>query len=257
MTTVFATIISDDGWKQKLALPLMRSSRYFHPEIPFRIFDLEHIMTLDSQYYHGIMDAKAILGEHLSKEFEHVVIFDADQILSATLTELLTEYYDVAAPRNRSDHHSVHMESNLDLFQVAGQVSKADYCNAGIISCRKPSFFTEWKLLNQQVRRFDLDQGTFNMLAYNGHYQMKMLDPPESPYYYGVANSWGQVTPWDSWKNITLEDGKLYLSNIYNQIKQVKVLHKAGSGRMAEATEKFTRDLFQPEVYDFLIAIST
>jgi hypothetical protein len=249
---VFATLVSDAEWEHKSAIPLQRSAHYFQPDIPFQIHYFHDIQSYDPASWHGIMDAKAILGEHLAKDFEQIVIFDADQLVVATLDEILLDDYDIAAVRNRSDHNTVHLDPNVHWFQVEGMVNLAQYMNIGIVSCRHRTFFTEWKHLNQQVRRFDLDQGTFNMLAYNGHYRAKMLDPPEAPYYYGVANSWGEKTPWDSWKTIALEDNKLYMNNIYGTKKHVKVLHKAGSGRMAAAADKFTADLFQSDVYDYL-----
>lgn len=254
---VLATLVSDSQWKQKLANPLQRSAHYFHPNIPFQIHYLADIQAYDPASFHGIMDAKAILGEHLAREFQHVVILDADQLITATLDEILVEDYDIAAARNRSDHHTVHLDPNVHWFQVEGLVSQAQYMNAGIVSCRQSTFFSEWKSLNQTVRRFDLDQGTLNMLAYNGQYRVKMLDPPEATYYYGVANSWGQRTPWDSWNDIVLENDQLFMNNIYGDKKQIKILHKAGSGRMSEATAKFTADLFQPAVWDFLVRISS
>jgi len=257
---VSATFATTNEWLNSCALPLAKSLQYFHPEVPFIIYGPNEIQRLRQQYsYADIGNIKAIIGKELSRIYSLVILFDADSIVTAKLDEVFQNDYDVAGVRNHSDHGSVHMETNLDLFQVQGLVSKAQYMNAGLIACRNARFFDEWDILNQRLipPRFDLDQGSLNIVAYSGEFKVKMLDPPEVPYYYGVANSWGDRTSWDSWKTINLHDNLLSMKNKFGQEKYIKILHKAGSGRNCPPGNKFSSDLFKPEVYEFIRRISS
>jgi len=251
---IFTTFVTDNEWREKCAVPLENSLRYFHPEIPFKTFSLDALRELYPSI--SIGNAKAFIGKTLSEQFSLVVILDSDSIITAPLEEVLANDYEVAGVRNRSDHGSVHMETALDLFQVVGSVDKAHYLNAGLVACRAKKFFDDWAELNKTIHRFDLDQGTLNIAAYTKGYKTKMLDPPEAPYYYGVANSFGDKTAWDSWRTIRLEDNRLFMKNKDGQKKQVKILHRAGSGRTAPPGEKFPEAFFDKSVYQYLCMIT-
>jgi hypothetical protein len=249
---VFTTFVTDEEWKEKCAVPLMNSSRYFHPEIPFKIFTLEEIHKESADV--SIGNCKAVIGKLLSNEYDLVVILDADSIITAQLDEILEADYQIAGVRNRSDHGSVHF-ADPAIFQIPNICTMDEYMNAGLVASRAIEFFNDWDAL-KEVKRFDLDQGTLNMVAYSGKYKLKVLDPIGKPYYYGVANTYGDSTAWDSWKSIQLVDSKLWLKNKSNVNKQVKILHKAGSGKSSPPGEKFAKDIFKPEVFDFIQMIT-
>jgi hypothetical protein len=248
-TTAFATFVTDNEWYEKCAIPLQKTAHFFHTNIPFYIFTLDNLK--EKYPYINIGNAKAIIGKELYDKYNLVIILDADSLITSTLDELLIDDYDIAGVRNISDHGSVHMETNLELFQVKDICNKTQYLNAGLVASRKKSFFDDWDN-TKEVKRFDLDQGTLNIIAYTKNYKLKVLDPIKSLLYYGVSNSWGDKTPWDSWKTIKLINGKLMLRNKQNILKQVKILHKAGSGKNTLPGNKFSRDLFSPEVFNFL-----
>lgn len=250
---IFVTYVTGKDWLDSCGIPLENSSKYFHPDIDFKIFTLEELKNYNSDI--SIGNAKALIGKILIKEYELVAIFDADTIITGRLDDLLVDDYDIAGVRNASDHGSVHMETNLDLFQVSGVCNKQQYMNAGLVASYKKDFFEDWDNL-KHIKRFDLDQGTLNMAAYSGKYRLKILDPIESNSYYGVSNSWGDKTAWDSWKDMRLIDNKLLLKNKQGKQKEVKILHKAGSGREAAPGDKFSYDLFSVEVFSFLKKIT-
>lgn len=249
---IFSTFVTDKLWEDACAKPLEQSSKFFHPEIPFKIFNMEEIKEHDPNA--SIENAKATIGKLLSKEYDLVVILDADSIITARLNEILEEDYQIAGVRNRSDHGSVHF-SDPAIFQISNICTMDQYMNAGLIASRTIEFFNDWDDL-KWIKRFDLDQGTFNMVAYSGKYNLKVLDSIDKPYYYGVTNTYGNNTAWDSWKEIKLVDNKLWLKNKSNITKQVKVLHKAGSGKSCLPGNKFSEELFRPEVFDFIKKIT-
>jgi len=267
-STIFTTHVNNIGWLEQLAKPLERSAKYFHPEIPFKIFGPEESAELLSDYpiktLHPCSGLKAIIGKELSKQYERVVIFDADSLVVSALPEILNLTYDVAGVRAFSDHGALqnYPANHIGIKNyetLAGDTKK--FLNGGFIAAQNSQFWDDWHNMNIEKvsTTFNIDEGTFNKLVlekYTSSYQI--LDPVEAPFYYGTASTWGEKTAWESWKTIQLEDGRLYLKNVYGIKKQVKVMHEAGHGNPSEVPGgRFNYDkLFQPDVANFLKRIS-
>jgi len=267
-STVFATHVNNIGWLKYLAEPLERSAKYFHPEIPFKIFGPEESEQLLASYpiktKHPCSGIKAIIGKELSKQYERVVLLDADSLIVSTLPEILDLKYDVAGVRAFTDQGSL-QNYPADFIGIKDYEAlvkeRQKFLNGGFIASQNPQFWDDWHKMNIECvsTTFNIDEGTFNKLIlekYSTSYQI--LDPIEAPYYYGTASTWGEKTAWESWKTIELKEEKLYLKNIYGNEKQIKILHEAGHGTPSEIPGgRFDYDnLFQPEVASFLKRIA-
>ena len=263
---VFATYVTDNNWLEQRAKPLEASARFFHPEIPFKIFTPDEVIQLSKRcpYLphapHGC--TKAIMGMELAKDFENVVLLDADSLIVARLTEVIDFSYGLAGVRAFTDHGALqHIPPEHPGIQAYEALHKREkHLNGGFLACRDKSFWHSWDELNRLMVKdlFNWEEGTMNRLAYDKYKDsFLLLDPPEVPYYYGIAATWGTKTAWDSWGRIQLEDEKLYLENVYGVRKQVKILHEAAHGQAGSPDGRFDlKRLFTKPVSSFLERIS-
>jgi hypothetical protein len=267
MKTIFTTFVTDKKWLEEFAKPLANSARYFHPEIPFKIFEgreLENLIPKD--YYVKTTCYKAFVGLSLSKEYEHIVFFDADSLIVSKLTELLKEDYEIAGVRNLSDSGYVHSVplSGAGVFKVPG-IEPEQYLNSGLISSKVSRFWGDWIKINKAMANeiFDQDQGTFNRIFYSGNYKTHVLDPIDIPVHYGISSAWDNKMVWNSWGNIQLEDEELFIQSPQRDgskvKKQIKVLHMAGNQGLGDGVARpppkdktFNLPPWQPEVREFL-----
>lgn len=264
---IFATFVTDEEWLQRLAIPLQQSAHYFHPDIPFKIFGPEDVLQYYQRAPYLVHDphlcVAPLMGVDLSQEYDNVVFFDADSLITAPLDEILAQDYQLAAPRNFSDHGALQNYPasfhGLQAFFYNG-ITAATSLNAGLVASRVKKFWHDWDVgCQQHVRQlFDRAQGVLNRIAYSHPYfqTFKLLDKPEDLWYYGPASTYGEHTAWDSWKTMYVKHDKLYMKNYYGIEKQIKVLHQAGGGQLGRADKKFDFDaLFTAEVKDYLLGI--
>jgi hypothetical protein len=80
---------------------------------------------------------------------------------------------------------------------------------------------------------------------------------------YGVCNTWGTETHWDSWRNLYVQDGCLCLDDPVNGDRMVvKVLHQAGGSLAAEVNKsndglrKWFRTAVSEEALDYIDKIT-
>lgn len=248
---IFATYVTTQEWYDLCAIPLQKSFKYFHPNIPFKIFDAKETNAIFRENNVTIRDGKSYLASTLWDKYEQIVLLDADQIITDTLDEVFTQTCQLAGVHNASDHGSVHCVSPL-WFWIPEKVTVMQYMNGGFVSIRGKKVWQQWMERNRGPQPGDVEQGTMNMLGYEYGITSELLDPIDGNAYYGVANSWGVNSPWESWHNIELIYNKLYLKNKFGVNKKIKVLHKAGVGCIAPCGTKFPANLFKSEVYDYL-----
>jgi len=269
---IFATFATDDTWMENLAKPLANSFHYFHPSIPFKIFNGEEMNSLlPKDYFIKICGYKAFVGAELAKEYKHVVFIDSDSLVVGKLTEILEWDYELAGVRCVADNgcvHSVNAKYN-DLFILPGLCGFKEYLNAGLIASRASEFWPEWIELNRQLlnQTRDQDQQLLNRIFYSGRYKSMMLDPIDSLVHYGVSILGDMNPSWDGWRDIELENDRLFINSLQEDgskiRKQIKVLHLAGNQDLFEGVPKpapsnrgFNKEFFKPEVYDFIKRIT-
>lgn len=238
----FCTYVSDDKITYFGTLKMLQSFKRFHPDIPIYVLTNKHIMAELKKLpmFNNFYYLNPVMSRLLADKYETVVHIDSDCIVTDRLEEVLQCDYDVAVVRNNSDNKTAGMgppetcNGTIDVFK---------YANCGLIASTKKEFWEEWIYRNVkfQNKYRQHEQDIMNIMLSEGKYKVKILDSVETNVYYGVANSYGTTSHWDSWKDIKLaDDGRLYLNN-----KIIKVLHHAGGF----VQEKLNVDLlFSPEV---------
>jgi len=250
MNILFATYITDIGWKEHCALPLERSFHYFHPDIPFKIIEGNEVNNLfcKDDVNRNIRFSKPLLGKKLFKDYDRIILMDADQLVTGPLTELIDSQWELAGVRSNDDQGR---SRPLGAF-CTPKIPWERYLNCGLCGVGKPSAWDKWDYLNRNHNPHmeDAEQGTWNELFYSGEYQTKLLDPVDQNIIYGVAANSAH------WNSLYIEDNKIML-NLTGTPKWVKVLHRAGVGGIGAPYNKFEDSRFHPDVAAYLRRIKS
>ena len=234
----FSTYIYSDHY-MTMAERMMRSCKYFHPDIPIEFMDRSTLEKFKSDNNISQHTLSSSIGLRLLDKYDRVIHIDADSIVTAPQTEALELDYDFAAVKNNNHFGKAGFCGGFDRTNlITGEfISKDEYLNTGFHAATSAEFLGDWERygLEYAGKQLLLDQDVMNDVFYSGKYNCVVLDPPEAPYYYGVANTWGISNHYESWRLITIQDDKLMLNG-----KQVKVLHAAGG---PETFDKFKFDL--------------
>lgn len=221
MNIAFCTYVSDRYYHSMGCDKLVRSAKYFHPNIPMIVYGDEDIAKHKVPF--GLLHP-FIIWQALLK-YDAVVYFDADSMITGPLYELLLgleQDYTVIGVRNNNDFGKAGKDEPI----TQPGIGIEDYLNAGLIAVNDATkFLLEWQEANMLYGGLlpFKEQSVYNALCRK--YKTLMIDPPESGVYYGVSGVYGTETHWDSWMDIKPEGGDLMLNG-----KKVKVLHHAGGG---------------------------
>ena len=212
----FCTNISDPYYHSYGVDKLVKSAKYFHPGIPFYVFGTEDVEKTGIPY----QIVQPFIMHKLIDDYEMVVRFDADSMLTGPIEEILNhEGYELICVRNNNDYDRAGKDDPIAQFNV----SIHDYVNSGLVATTSKAFIEEWMDINLSVGTMlpFKEQSTLNGIKRK--YKTLIVDPKESEVYYGVSGLFGEEGHWDSWRHINTIDGILYLNG-----KKVKVLHHAG-----------------------------
>ena len=241
---IFATYVTDNEWRTACAEPLMRSFKYFHPDIPFRIFEGDEVNNVfDGEPTQNIRFLKPSLGKRLEKDYERVVLLDADQLIVGPLTELLEDNSGVAGVRSNDDNG---VSLPCGAF-CTPKIPWQEYFNCGLCAVKDHRVWDHWDQLNRShpSHMNDAEQGQWNEVCFSGRYSRKVLDPVDGDVIYGTAansHHWGQLY---------LDNDRIGLK-LKDRAKWVKILHRAGVGHIGAPHNKFDDNYFKPEVAEFL-----
>lgn len=242
MKAIFCTLATGSYYEQGGTANLIKSTKHFHPDIPFKVYGDKEMEEILSNYQKIIEEASyslpeeirpskpypplemgfyhAFLGMELCKEYDLVIYIDCDSLIVAPLTEVFDQEYDIAGVRNIADNGKAgYFEAKVD------GLDPLKYINGGFTASRHKDFWSHWILLNLKLKdcAYLAEQYTLNILFHSGIYNTLLLDPPDSGLYYGIASAYGEKTHWDSWQRIVIEDNYLKLDG-----KVIKILHEAG-----------------------------
>ena len=220
-----AFTIANDPLTHRLANRVKNSFDFYHPDIPFYIYDTADEKEILGEVKESACACKAFeirprLMGHLLKDFDAVIYLDADTVVTHRLDEFMDGDYDIAG--------------SLNLGEQKG------YLNAGVSACRSRKFCDEWTELMYQNDSGPSNQGYFNQLAHSKRYLLKVVDR-DAVYY--------NETSRPHWKDIHRENGYLYCKG-----RTVKVLHWAGGASRME--DKISSTDFTPEVREFLNTVT-
>lgn len=224
---IVAFTVADDGLTLRLARRVRASFAKFHPLIPFYIYDCNDEEKIFGEVRESASACKAFgmkprLCEHLLKDFDCVIQFDADTVVCARLDEFLKQDYDVAGSLN---------------IEVDGNPR---YLNSGVLAVTSRDFCKEWVELMYKPNGGKSNQGHYNDLAFSKRFRLKIVD--EKDVYYNERSR----EHWDKLK----VDGEDFLCNG----RKVKVLHWAGG--IGKMEDKFSSKDFSPEVRIALDALT-
>jgi len=235
---IFATYVTDENWLNICAKPLEKSFKYFHPDVPFRIFlpnEVNGKFSVDPQA--NIRNLKPLLGKQLRDQYKKVILLDADQIVVGPLNRIMEEDFDIVGIRNNTDWNTAGGMQGFCTPQISWQM----YVNGGLTGIANYSAWDKWDHLNRNhLPGVDDEQSTFNELFYHFGYKSSLLDPIESLVHYGVS------APAPSWVGTFMEGDKIMI-DMRGYIREMKIFHPAGGGYIAPCTGKFSLDEWFPK----------
>lgn len=211
----FCTFVTEEHYHSMGADKLVRSSKYFHPNIPFIVFTEKTIEVkgIPMNAWHPF------IVKDLMNKYTTVVYFDADSMITGKLTELLMAPQEIVLVRNNNDLDKAGKDEPMGQ-RTAGT---EHYVNAGLVLCRSEKFSNEWAEETEKygdIAAFGC-QSILNVIYHK--YEHFIVDGKKESVYYGVSCLSGKNTHWDSWKEIQILENELVLNG-----KKVKVLHQAG-----------------------------
>jgi hypothetical protein len=218
--------ITDNDLTHYLAKRVRNSFIYFHPDLPFYIFDAkdeERLLgkKLNSGQSLPSASIRVRFAQYLLKTYDGVIYLDVDTIVVSRLNEFLEGDYDIAG--------------SLNIERYAGDT----YLNCGVFAVKSRDFCQQWaNLIYDSESGLNNIQVAFNYFAKNGHCRLKIVD--EKDCYYNERSR-----PY--WKDIVIKDEKLFCNN-----RQLKVLHWAGGFRSLKKRKKLSYKGFNKEVRMFL-----
>ena len=244
------------------ARDMQHSFQHFHPDIPFHLFDWEACQTqLVEDELPGLGFIGAAFGRKLARQGYHTVIhIDGDIIVTAPLTRLFTEAYDVAGVRALPDQGLPDGSKYRRMNRLTGDnLTVSGELNAGFYAAQGVEFWEHWVENNRKYgQKMPLvEQDTLNDLFWSGRYKALLLDPVDCQEYWGTATKWGKALGHgnemgflESWRELHMKGDELHLNG-----KRVHMLHTAGGDwkdKHLGFDAPIVREKFSPEVWEYL-----
>ena len=253
MKTVFESHCNDYCYEAVGARKLKNSLKYFHPDIPFKIFGDADIAAKRPYYpWLGWATLDPILCSPLAEEYDLVVHLDADSIVTGTLDDILAADFDIAGVRNNNDKGLAGATGSTFGNHIKGIDARWQYLNAGLIASTSKAFWAEFLYNNEHYANNTSfgEQDVWNDIFWSRKYLAKLLDDKDAKVHYGISSQCvepGQRVE-QSWADMYLKDDKLYFRD-----KVVKVMHNAGGFGLPKLQYQ---TWVKPDVKEFLDEIT-
>ena len=242
-----------DDYVDYIGLDEVRNSfKYFHPDVDFIVFDSD--MTNKAKEKDPWLNPvwmKPPCAFPFVDDYDMVVQIDGDCVITGPLTELFESDEDIIGVRNNnsldqaSSGNGITIQ-HLEPFGDGSMIPIQGFVNAGLVAANNKEFWEDWHDVNKQSAKIKAEvnpyahgigdeQDTLNQIFHSGEYTTKIVDARGTGVSYGLSNTWGTVTHWDSWKDLYVEDDCLCLDDPADGAKmKVKVLHQAGGTAAAQ-----------------------
>jgi len=211
---------------------MTNSFHHFHPDIEMKIYTELDIKDPINWY-----KQKPLFAKELIKDYDLVIGFDADQIITGDLSYMFDKDYDVAVVNNfcRSD---IPIYGAISVFDIPVD----QYMNCGMVAMKSAKFINNWWNLcnsfhfqNMRYREQDL----LNLMIHFGDWKVLPLDRSVVGY-----NAWHGLLSKGEWLKMKLVDGKLILpkakDNYPESDKEIKVMHWAGGNQPNKLNYRIT-----------------
>jgi len=275
------TWITDDYVEYIGLNELKNSFKYFHPDIDFFVFDTnltEEAKEKDPWLNPVWMMPPSCLP--FVEDYDMVVHIDGDCVVTGPMDDLFDSEEDLIGVRNNnsfdkaSSHQGITIR-HLPPFGNGDFIPVQNFINAGLIASNKKEFWYDWHELNKEACRIKREvnpyahgigdeQDTLNQIFHSGKYTSKIIDAMETGLSYGLSNTWGEETHWDSWKSIYVKDDGLYLDDpISGTPMHIKVMHQAGGSLAAELNKghggfrNWMKTVVKNETLEYIIKITS
>jgi hypothetical protein len=181
---------------RQMAEDMAHSFHHFHPDVPLHIFNWDDCKRMMAKYdctYHFLY---AAFGRELAETHPLVIHIDADILVTAHLTRVFEEQYDVAGVRALPDQGLPDGSRYRRMNRLSGEnLTVAGELNAGFFAVRGTAFWDAWIASNRKYgakMRLE-EQDTLNDLFYSSRYRALLLDPVEEGELWGTATKWGKA----------------------------------------------------------------
>ena len=234
----FVIATNNLDWQYKM---FIASLRKFHSEEELPVIRVTEEQIKNYNDPNFLYRGKPTIAKKLIQEYELVIGFDCDQLITGDLSEIWKDAeYDVAVVNN----------SNPNEFKAYPYtfltIHPFSYVNCGLVAMRSEAFINEWydNCFSILYNGFQMrEQDFLNLLVHGNHYKVKRLDEGDS--FYSLASK-------GYWQYVTLTaNGELFLAKDSegtwpDKDKLIKVIHFAGGHENIEKMNYRIR--FQPEV---------
>lgn len=235
---------------------LKRSFKHFHPDVDFFVFDTK--MTNEAKEKDPWLNNVWMMPPSclpFVEDYDMVVHIDGDCVVTGPMTELFESEEDIIGVRNNNSLGKASCHTGITIMHIPpygdGQyIPVQNFINAGLIASNNKQFWYEWHDLNMQAKRFKDEvnpyahgigdeQDTLNQIFHSDRYTSKIIDAMGTGLSYGLCNTWGENSHWESWSQIYLKDEALYLDDPKTGDPMcIKVMHQAGGSLAADLNKK-------------------
>lgn len=203
---------------------LRKSFNKFHPDIEFRIYGDDYCQKSLSQDKQFFYKQKPWIMRELIDEYELVIGFDSDSVVTGKLDFILDGGYDIGVVNNFSNL-DVQQYGVVSTLNIAPQV----YLNCGLVATTSKRFINHWWNLCSNQELFNSfryrEQDLLNIICYYGDYNFSNFDLHGAGFY-GLSGK-------DLWHEATVKNDELVVEFTDDKGKVVltrpiKVIHVAG-----------------------------
>ena len=235
---------------------LKRSFKHFHPDVDFFVFDTK--MTNEAKEKDPWLNNVWMMPPSclpFVEDYDMVVHIDGDCVVTGPMTELFESEEDIIGVRNNNSLGKASCHTGITIMHIPpygdGQyIPVQNFINARLIASNNKQFWYEWHDLNMQAKRFKDEvnpyahgigdeQDTLNQIFHSDRYTSKIIDAMGTGLSYGLCNTWGENSHWESWSDIYVKDDALYLDDHKtSDLMCIKVMHQAGGSLAADLNKK-------------------